>query len=233
MFGCILPATGKNRRFQCPIPLPQKFSLFFVNPPSLFAASFDHITEAPVLHAFMRPVLMSAKDTNSSIQRFTNLWLENHDMLRAFVYMWVRDFHDAEDVIQEVASAAAGSFDQQDTSKPFGSWLIGIAKRRIADYYRMQNRIPLALSDQAMDELAEAQLDLAKSKDRRYDAMQVCLDRLSDRHRRAIDLRYGNDLSPEQIAKRVGASTTAVNAMIYRIRKALADCINDRMGNGA
>ncbi|MEM9345477.1 MAG: sigma-70 family RNA polymerase sigma factor [Planctomycetota bacterium] len=177
----------------------------------------------------MRPFLMSVENVNSSIQRFTDLWLENHDMLAAYVYMRVRDFHDAEDVIQEVARHAAGSFDQYDTAQPFGGWLIGIAKRRIADYFRKHGRSPVSLSDEAMDELADAHLDLTKTKDIRFDAMQACLARLSDRHRRAIDLRYGQALSPDVIAKRVGATTTAVNAMIYRIRKALADCINQRI----
>lgn len=173
---------------------------------------------------------MPEHNDNSPIQRFADLWLENHEMLSAYVYLRLRNPHDAEDVVQEVARAAAGSFDQYDPAKPFGGWLTGIAKRRIADYFRKQGRSPVSLSDQAMDELADAQLDLATTRDVRYDAMQDCLAKLSDRHRRAIDLRYGQSLSPDAIAKRVGASTTAVNAMIYRIRKALADCINDRIG---
>ena len=176
---------------------------------------------------------MPTESHNPSIQRFADLWLENQDMLAGYVYMRVRNFHDAEDVIQEIARAAAGTFDQYDPAKPFGPWLITIANRRVVDYFRKQGRSPLTLTDQAMEDIANAHLELAESRDERFDALQACLSRLSDRHRHAIDLRYSQSMSPEQIAKRVGASSTAVNALIYRVRKALANCIKDRLGRGA
>lgn len=176
---------------------------------------------------------MPAENNNAPIQRFTDLWLENQDMLAGYVYMQIRDFHDAEDVIQEVARSAAGSFDQYDPARPFGPWLIAIAKRRVVDYWRRQGRSPLTLTDQAMQQIADAHLQLSENRDERFDALRACLSRLSDRHRHAIELRYSQALSPEQIAKRVGASTTAINALIYRVRKALAACINDRLGRQA
>lgn len=175
---------------------------------------------------------MPTENNNTAIQRFTDLWLESQDMLAGYVYMRIRNFHDAEDVIQEIARSAAGTFDQYDSAKPFGPWLITIANRRIVDYFRKQGRSPLTLSDQAIQEIADAHLELADSRDERFDALQDCLSQLSDRHRHAIDLRYDQAMDPEQIAKRVGASTTAVNAMIYRVRKALASCIKQRLGRG-
>ena len=176
---------------------------------------------------------MPTDSHNNPIQRFADLWLENQDMLSGYVYMRVRNFHDAEDVIQEIARSAAGAFDQYDPAKPFGPWLVTIANRRVVDYFRKQGRSPLTLTDEAMEDLANAHLELAEHRDDRFDALQACLSRLSERHRHAIDLRYGQALAPEQIANRVGASPTAVNALIYRVRKALASCINKRLGRGA
>ncbi len=176
---------------------------------------------------------MTTENNNASIQQFADLWLENQDMLAGYIYMRVRNFHDAEDVIQEVARSAAGTFDQYDPVKPFGPWLITIASRRVVDYLRRQGRLPMVLTDQAMQDLADAHIEIAKSRDDRYDALQKCLSKLSDRHRHAIDLRYGQTLAPEQIAQRVGASPTAVNALIYRVRKALARCIDQQLGRGA
>lgn len=176
---------------------------------------------------------MPTENHSNPIQQFTDLWLANQDMLAGYVYMRVRDFHDAEDVVQEIARSAAGTFDQYDADKPFGPWLIVIANRRVVDYYRKQGRSPHTLSDDALQHVADAHLELADSRDDRFDALQACLSKLSDRHRHAVDLRYGQSLTPEQIAKRVGASPTAVNALIYRVRKALASCIKERLGRGA
>lgn len=176
---------------------------------------------------------MPTENDNSSIQRFADLWLDSQDMLAGYVYMRVRNFHDAEDIIQEIARSAAGTFDQYDPAKPFGPWLVVIANRRIVDYWRKQGRCPVSLSDDAMRHLANAHLALAEQRDDRFDALQVCLSQLSERHRHAIELRYSQALPPDQIAKRIGASTTAVNALVYRVRKALAACINERLGGRA
>lgn len=174
---------------------------------------------------------MTTEHTNTPIQQFASLWLKSQDMLAGYVYMRVRNFHDAEDVIQEIARSAAGSFDQYDPEKPFGPWLITIANRRIVDHWRKQGNAPTTLTDQALEGIADAHLQLANTRDERFDALQACLATLSDRHRSIIDLRYGQALGPDQIADRVGTSTTAINALIYRVRKALAACISDRLGN--
>lgn len=176
---------------------------------------------------------MQTENTNNPIQQFASLWLKSHDMLAGYVYMRVRDFHDAEDVIQEVARSAAGSFDQFDPTKPFGPWLITIANRRIVDHWRKQGNAPTPLTPEALEAIVDAHIELDQDRDERFDALQACLATLSDRHRRIIDLRYGQALRPDQIADRVGTSTTAINALIYRVRKALAQCINDRRGNNA
>ena len=93
---------------------------------------------------------MPTEPNSTPIQQFAGHWLENQDMLAGYVYMRVRNFHDAEDVIQEIARSAAGSFDAYDPNQPFGPWLITIANRRIIDYFRKQGREPLTLTDEAM-----------------------------------------------------------------------------------
>lgn len=163
------------------------------------------------------------------MQRFAKLWLENQDAVAGYIYLSVRDYHHAEDVLQEVAQSAAGSFDRYDPARPFAAWLIAIAKQRIADYYRRQGRRLPMLSGEAMEQLAVAHVDLAKDMDTRIAALQTCLSRLSDRHRHAIDMRYGQSMSPAQIAAKVGAKPTAVNALIYRIRKALEACVASQL----
>ena len=175
---------------------------------------------------------MTHNNPNSEMQRFAKLWLESHDALAGYIYLSIRDFHAAEDILQEVAQSAAGSFERYDTDRPFTAWLISIAKQRIADHYRRENRHKPTLSSEAMDDLAAAQVEMAEDMDDRLTALRFCLSGLSERHRHAIELRYGRSLSPDQISAQVGAKATAVNALIYRIRKALSACIADRLEGG-
>lgn len=166
------------------------------------------------------------------MQEFTRLWLESHDAVAGYIYVSIRDFHEAEDVLQEVARSAAGSFDRYDRGRPFVAWLIGIAKLRVADYYRWKGRQPPLLSTEAMEDLASAQTQMALEADGPMAALQKCLSQLNERHRQAIELRYGRSMTPEQIAAQAGVKPSAINAQIYRIRQALADCITRQLDGG-
>lgn len=163
------------------------------------------------------------------MQHFAQLWLENQNAVAVFIYLKIRDYHAAEDVLQEVARSAAGSFDRYDPARPFAGWAIAIAKQRVADYYRKAHRHKPTLSLDAMNELELIQEELGGELDDQLCALRLCIDALSDRHREMIKMRYGRALTPKQIADEVGLKHTAVNVLIYRVRKALAECISRRL----
>ena len=68
-------------------------------------------------------------------------------------------------------------------------------------------------------------------EDHRAEGLRVCMDKLSDRHRRVLDLKYGRRQSTKTIAEQVGGSPGSVDTMVYRIREALRQCINQYMKN--
>ncbi len=49
-------------------------------------------------------------------------------MVAAFVLSIIPDFHQAEDVLQQVAVVLVREFGQFDTSRPFLPWALGIAR---------------------------------------------------------------------------------------------------------
>ncbi len=164
-------------------------------------------------------------------KNFTELWLDAQHALGGFVCVHVSDQSLADDIIQEVAKQATTHFDQYDHSRPFIAWLIGIARQRIAEVYRMQGRRPIVFSSDILESLTDAYVELEPEVDERLDALRVCMDKLNDRHRRVIDLRYARQLSQDQIAAQVGTNGRAVNAMLFRIRTALRECVNKQMGD--
>lgn len=169
--------------------------------------------------------------TPNEMQQFAKLWAKHQSSAASYIRVFVQDHAHAEDVLQEVAYSAAGSFDRYDANRPFIGWLIAIAKQRIVDHYRREDRRAVLLSDAAMDSLAQAcvNADNDPQADERLEALQTCLTKLNDRQRQAIDFRYGQSLTPVQVAEQIGSNTTAVNALIYRVRRLLLDCIRDRM----
>ncbi len=157
---------------------------------------------------------------------FAEQWSKAHHTLGGFVRAQSPEPGLAEDIIQEVARQATENFDQYDPAKPFAAWLVGIARQRIVDVYRERGRRPMLFSSEVVDSLASTFAQMQPEHDDRIDGLRICLDKLSDRHRRVIDLRYARQMSADEIAENVGCSTRAVTSMQQRIREALRHCVS-------
>ena len=157
---------------------------------------------------------------------FAKLWLQAQHALGGFVCLHVPDHHLADDIIQEVAELAAERFDQYDHDRPFIAWLIGIARNRIAQAYRDKGRRPIVYSSEVLDSIANAYTTMQPTDDDRLDGLRQCMSRLSDRHRRVVELRYARQMTSEQIAEQVACSPRAVTSMLQRIRTALRKCVS-------
>ena len=160
---------------------------------------------------------------------FAEQWSKAYHTLGGFVRVHAPEPSLAEDIVQEVARQATENFDQYDPSYPFNAWLIGIARQRIADVYRERGRRPVVFSSEIVDSLASTFAEMQLEQDERIDGLRHCMSKLSDRHRRVIELRYGRQMSAQQIAEKVGCSTRAVTSMQQRIREALRQCVSNYM----
>ena len=79
-------------------------------------------------------------DENQKREEFTHHWLEVEPSVSAYVFASISGFHDAEDVVQRIAQELARRFDEYDSSRPFVGWALWIAKSRVIDFYRAQDR---------------------------------------------------------------------------------------------
>lgn len=172
---------------------------------------------------------MNAPNPHDRIEQFTRLWVQNQRAVGAFIHMSLRDSHYTEDVLQEVAADASRNFDRYDPARPFVAWLIGIARQRLVDHYRKQDRQRAELSQDALDLLDQSYAEVAEEIDDRLVALRKCMEKLPEHHKLIVNRRYGFDDTLAEIAKSVGSNAKAVNAMLTRVRKLLADCVQQRM----
>ncbi|MEM1356390.1 MAG: sigma-70 family RNA polymerase sigma factor [Planctomycetota bacterium] len=156
---------------------------------------------------------------------FAKLWVQNQNALGGFVCLHVPDHHLADDILQEIAELAAERFEQYDPGRPFIGWLIGIARNRIAQAYRERGRRPIVFSPEVLDAVTHAYIDMQPTEDERLDGLRACMKKLSDRHRRVIELRYARQMTSAEIAAQVACSPRAVTSMLQRIREALRKCV--------
>lgn len=167
--------------------------------------------------------------TTSSPAEFTEYWMRSRHVAGSFVRSMVRDEHAAEDVLQKVAIAAAKNFDQFDRERAFAGWLVGIAKREVAQHYRERGRDRHTFDDALVGQLADAHVALADELAERTTALNICIGKLPSRGREIIDLRYQQNLKPAKIADRVGLSATAITSLLHRLRGSLRQCIERQL----
>ncbi|MEO0476825.1 MAG: sigma-70 family RNA polymerase sigma factor [Planctomycetota bacterium] len=165
-------------------------------------------------------------------EQLTLLWMQAQPVVAAFIRVGVRDQQHSEDLLQETALAAARSFDQFDTSRPFLPWAMAIAKNKMTDYYKGAGKDRLVFSPDLLSQLSADFSEEGTVVHDYVESLQHCLDRLSKTPQVVIELRYVRSMSYAQIGERIGRSTAGVANLLLRTRATLLDCIEARLEAG-
>jgi len=142
-------------------------------------------------------------------------------------YWILGDADEAEDAAQETFLRAFARLQRYDPAHSFKTWLCSIAHHYCIDRLRRRRFTWLSLdAETAIDHPAlqasiptpeEATIQREESQH-----VQALLDRLTPEYRSAVVMRYGYDLSYEEIAEAIGASVSAVKSRLHRAREAMA-----------
>jgi RNA polymerase sigma-70 factor, ECF subfamily len=140
----------------------------------------------------------------------------------AYVAYRIGDGPDAEDVTSKTFARALRYRDSYDPRKsPPIAWLIGIARRCVAD---LALRKPLDELDETID--APAPGDLAVEAVNRL-TLRAAVAQLDEAGRELIALRFGADLTARQIAELQGKKTHAVEVALQRTLERLRHALTE------
>jgi RNA polymerase sigma-70 factor (ECF subfamily) len=155
-------------------------------------------------------------------------WVVAQPVVDAFISSAVRNHADAQDILQDVAVAILDGH----SLPPDGAltpWAVGIARHKVADYFRRKKRLQVMMEDRVLEVVANAFAVHADAWTAEGDALERCLDRVSGDARQLLDLRYRDGHSPQEMAHRLGRTSEAIRASLLRIRKGLRQCIERRL----
>jgi RNA polymerase sigma factor (sigma-70 family) len=146
----------------------------------------------------------------------------------AFTYAKLRNFHDAEDVTQEVFIKAYRNLKNLKRWDSFLKWLYSIAFNLCADWVRAQSRRPdnEFIADQDPRVVKEA---LETPPVDNYheniiiDLLHEALDSLPEAYREVLTLYYLGGLNSEEIAKSLSISPTSIRQQLSRARSELKE----------
>ena len=168
--------------------------------------------------------------SESATEDFLRLLGEHERHLAAFVYSLVPRAADADDILQDVKVTMWREFRKFEPGSNFRAWIRQIATHQVLNFRRAVQRRPNPALEDSFIEAVAAEIDRqAEELDRRSDALQHCLQKLSEAHRKIIVWRYFDNCGIDEIAIRAQRSAEAVYQLLSRIRGMLSECVSRQL----
>ena len=183
------------------------------------------------------PLLAPSRDGNVDVVRdrelvercqagdraaFDELYLRYQRRLHRYCMQRVGDHSDAEDVVQETFARAWRALPRFAGERRFYPWLTVIAGNLCVDTLRRRSRqTPVEESRLQTADVGTYETEDAILQDVDSKLVAAAFGQLSERHRRVLQLREGNDWSYKEIAEHEGVGITAVETLLWRARQAL------------
>lgn len=171
---------------------------------------------------------------------FAELFEQNREKLLALAYRLTSSTADAEDVVQDAFVSSWRHHDQfQGTAKP-STWLYRVTFNAALMRLRTRRRKGADSLDALASGVAEAVVQRAAEADERdldvegwleqqerKVGVREALSQLKAQDQNLMQLRYGDDLSTEEVAAMTGMSASAVKTRLHRARQVLKDAMLD------
>lgn len=145
--------------------------------------------------------------------------------LYACIHTLMAGAAEAADVLQETNRVLWQKAAEYDAARPFLPWAYRIAQFQVMAHRKRLSRERLVFDEELVGQLADEFKQQAHAGDGQLRALEQCLQKLPEAHRELVAAKYERGEAVNDIAARVGRPVNAVSAMLYRIRNALAECI--------
>jgi len=165
--------------------------------------------------------------------QFTTLFVKHERQLYGFIAAMLAQPAEAEDLLQETAKGLWKKFDEYDPSLPFLPWAKRFARFEILNYLERQRTRRKYFSDEMVELLAKDWDRIDAQRDARILALESCVEALPAKSQNLLHERYQGAGSLQDLAIRVGTTPNSLYKTLQRVRKALLDCVNRKLAQGA
>jgi RNA polymerase sigma-70 factor (ECF subfamily) len=156
-------------------------------------------------------------------------WTQSQRRVEAFIVSLVVDFHQAADILQNVAMVVVRKREEFDPERPFLPWALQIAQLEVLKHRRTHARDRHVFSEELVEQLAAASGEVEGDLIERRRALFDCIQRVTGRGRQALLLRYVQGLKSSEVAERLGLAAGATRMLLLRVREALRTCIENHL----
>lgn len=164
-------------------------------------------------------------------QAFAKLMARYKDSIFFMVLKMVHNRDDAEDITIESFGKAFNRLDKYDPKYAFSTWLFKIATNSCIDFIR-KKRLETTSIDQTFgnEDGDEMSIDIKSDslnpeekymRKQRSISVRGTLDKLDDKYKVLIEMRYYQELSYEEIAQELDIPLGTVKAQLFRAKELL------------
>ncbi|MBN1394364.1 MAG: sigma-70 family RNA polymerase sigma factor [Pirellulales bacterium] len=168
-------------------------------------------------------------------EQLVRVLMAERNKLLAYTWSITGDFALCEDVVQEVALLALDKGREVADEPRLRVWLRRSARLKALESLRGKSKTPPPLSDEVLDKLEahwepyDVRGELSESS--LVEMLRACFQRLTDKQRNLLSLRYAKQLRSGQIAERLRMKVETVYRSLTRAHRNLANCIEDAISS--
>ncbi len=162
-------------------------------------------------------------------------FIRDRHRLGAFVYGLLRDAQLAEDVLQEVWMRLAAEVEKGTRLENQGAWCRGVARNLVMRHWEKQRSSKVIVDSEIMttflDRVEQAFVEDSWPSElwaARQEALDECVAALPVRSRRLLSLKYTARESMDRIAGTLGQSVETVTKALFRLRRSLLECVDNK-----
>lgn len=148
---------------------------------------------------------------------------EHEAWLRTALHSRLGSLDEVEEVMQEVALAAASQVAKQQPVERIGPWLYRVALRQVMLFRRKAGRrrkLLRSAQEKLLPNHQPSPLQFLLSQERQQCVRQA-MGQIGELERQMLMLKYVDGLSYGEIAERLGVSASAVQSRLHRARAQL------------
>ena len=167
-------------------------------------------------------------------EAFRDIIKETAVVIRAYISFYIDDKDIVDDVVQETYMCVYKEIRRYKADTNFMAWMKTIAKyKALAERRRLERKgtarkryvqeLTHRISEEALKQEETEPLEA------KLNALNKCIEFLSDRVRNIVRMKYFQALNLSDIAQSLNMDVSSVGVTLHRARAALADCIDKRI----
>lgn len=163
--------------------------------------------------------LALVRGAQRDLAAFSALYQRYATQVYRYLLVRVGNVQDAQDLTSQTFLAAMQSLDSYREQRPFGAWLLGIARHKVADQFRGRRPDRNAdLDPETAETIPDHDDALEEIVGRQLEIEQVArkLQRIAPDRAEALSLRLFAGLEVAEIAPLMGKNEAAVRMLVFR-----------------